>query len=72
MAQAQDVEIPIPLSSGATDQPDAVQHGMPAQSGGMPVHDSGFDPNKPFKAVAPVHSSGFDPNKPFSATPVTA
>ena len=36
MPQAQDVEIPTPLSSGATDQPDVVQHGVSSKIEGLP------------------------------------
>jgi hypothetical protein len=30
MANANDVDIPVPMGSGATDQPDVPQHGVPA------------------------------------------
>ena len=36
MASAEDVTIPQPLSSGAVDRPDVVQHGVPAANHGLP------------------------------------
>ena len=62
MAQAQDVEIPVPLSSGATDQPTAVQHGVPAkQSGGVSTAPDTLPADFDFKAAKiATHASAPD------------
>ena len=67
MPQPQDVEIPQPLGSGATDQPDVPQHGVPEAD----THGMTFDASPVQKATHVKNLSAVShPDMTFDAAPV--
>ena len=74
MASAADVEIPVPLQSPATDQPNAVQHGMPATGASAPsgksvdlsgAYQTESATSKPQKPATAETTGGIDLSKHY-------